>query len=105
MSVQDLRVSEPSLNSVAAGLELAERAIGAIRGGASVRIDLSAALRMTPSFANALVMSMLDALGVAAFNDRVTMTTGSDLVREAWQKAIERYERGVRLSTQHRNGA
>ena len=102
---REFRASEPSLNTVGAGLLLASQAVTALGRGDPVCIDLSPAERMTPSFANALVMTILEAVGEREFESRVTLRASSDLVREAWSKAVERYKRGIRLSTQRPGAA
>ena len=99
---REFRASEPSLNT---GLLLASQAVTALGRGDPVCIDLSPAERMTPSFANALVMTILEAVGEREFESRVTLRASSDLVREAWSKAVERYKRGIRLSTQRPGAA
>jgi hypothetical protein len=103
--LKEFRVEEQSLNTVAAGLSLAQHTVSALRNGEDVRIDLCAAERMTPSFANALVMTILMAVGEREFSDRVRLSASSGLVLEAWAKAVERYRRGIRLSTQQPGAA
>ncbi len=99
--VHEVRAVEPTLNTVSAGLQMATETVSALQRGESVRLDLTAAQRMTPSFANALVMSILAAVGLDQFREHVFVATTSDLVQEAWDKAFDRYQRGIRLSTQH----
>ena len=102
---REFRTTDPSLNTVGAGLALANEIVKTLLRGESVHLDLTAAQRMTPSFANALVMTMLEAVGEAAFHARVRLSTSADPVAEAWSKAIERYKRGIRLSTQRPGAA
>jgi hypothetical protein len=92
--------SDPSLNSVGAGLALAQQVIAAVRSGEAVTLDLRAAERMTPSFANALVMTILESIAAGQFESMVQPLFASQTVEEAWSKAAERYRRGIRLSTQ-----
>lgn len=61
--------------------------------------------RMTPSFANALVMTVIEAVGLAGFTASVTLINANALVAESWLKAVERYQRGIRLSTQQPGAA
>lgn len=99
------RVAEASLNSVSAGLALANAVVDALRAGETVVLDLSAAERMTPSFANALAMTILDAAGEAVAASRLSVLSTSGPVNEAWSKSVERYRRGFRLSTQRPGAA
>jgi hypothetical protein len=95
----------PSLNAVPAALELAARVVAVLEHGGTVILDLRAVERLTPSFANALAMTILDAAEPAEFRSRVDVRTGSDAVRESWSSAVSRYERGIRLSTQRKGAA
>jgi hypothetical protein len=100
-----LQIPESSLNTVSAALLLAQQAIESLRKHEPVRVDLTRAERMTSSFANALVMTILDAVGEQVFQSSVTLDTPSALVRESWDKAVERYRRGIRLTTQQSGAA
>lgn len=100
-----VRAEGPTLNTVSKGLELAERIVTALKLGRSVTLDFADAERLTPSFANAVVMTILDAVGIEGFRSKLRMETASPLVKESWAKAIERYERGIRLTTQRSNVA
>jgi hypothetical protein len=71
-----------------------------MKDGFVVLLDLKNVERLTPSFANALVMTIIEAVGEAAFRTRLTVVFGSDIVQDSWRKAAQRYERGVRLTTQ-----
>ncbi len=104
-SIRQFRPTEQSLNTVGAGLSLAEQIVSALRNGGVVQVDLTAAERMTPSFANALVMTVLDAVGEEEFRARVSVSHSSELVAEAWTKAVQRYARGIRLTTQRPGAA
>ncbi len=104
-ATKQFRETEAALNTVAAGLSLAAMVINELKAGSSVQLDFVAVERMTPSFANALVMTILDAVGVEVFRTRVSIAFSSTLVQEAWMKAVERYERGIRLSTQRPGAA
>lgn len=103
--VQEFPLQGPSLNTVTAGITVAHAAVAALQAGATVRIDMTQAERMTPSFANALVMTILDAVGSATFNARVCPVFSTPAVQEAWNKAVERYNRGLRLSNQQSGAA
>jgi hypothetical protein len=96
---------EPSLNSVAAGLELAQRVLEHVRAGQPTVIDFAHVDRMTPSYANALVMTLLEAVGPQVLPMQVALENVSPAVLASWASAVARYERGVRLSTQRSNAA
>lgn len=104
-TIHQLQVTEPTLNTVASGLSLARDIVAALRCGRAVALDMSTVERMTPSFANALVMTILDAVGLPVFRAQLQMSTVSPVVQDAWAKAIERYERGIRLTTQRPGAA
>ncbi|MFN0011797.1 MAG: hypothetical protein ACKVS8_09165 [Phycisphaerales bacterium] len=95
----------PSLVSAGAGLEHAAAVLAALARVGRVQLDATAAERMTPSFANALVMSILDAIGQSDFERRVELVGGPENLRENWNKAVDRYGRGIRLSTQRPRAA
>lgn len=95
----------PALNSGAAGLSLAIEALSAVGAEGVVRLDFGAVERMTASFANALVMTLLAELGEEALISRVALVSASDAVLAEWRRAIERYQRGIRLSTQRPGAA
>lgn len=102
---QEVRDDAKTLNTVAAGLAIAARIIEHVRSGVVVQVSLVAAERMTPSFANALVMTLIESLGIEAFRARVRLEAKADSVREQWNAAIDRYERGIRLTTQRPGAA
>jgi hypothetical protein len=94
-----------TLNTVPAALELAKRVIAQLRSGENVHLDLEPVERLTPSVANALVMTILDEVGRAEFDAMISVAFGSELASESWTKAVQRYERGIRLSTQRQGAA
>ena len=101
----NLEVEGPTQNTVSAGLDLAERVVSTIRDGYIVLLDLKGVERLTPSFANALVMTIIESVGDVAFRTKLSVVFGSELVEEGWRKAVQRYERGVRLTTQREGAA
>ncbi|MBM4107885.1 MAG: hypothetical protein FJ255_03600 [Phycisphaerae bacterium] len=90
---------ERTLNSAAEGLKMALRALEALRADEFVTIDATTAERVTPSFANAFVMTILAEAPDAFKSHRIRLDAG-DFVRRAFDASIDRYERGIRLSTQ-----
>lgn len=104
-TVRNFSAEGPSLNSVGGGLALAQLVVAALKAGEHVQIDLALADRMTPSYANALVMTILEAVGEEGFRLRVVHRATSPMVSEAWAKAVERYKRGIRLTTQQTDAA
>ena len=100
-----LELEGPTQNTVPAGLELAQRVVSAIQAGNTVCLDLTKVERLTPSFANALVMTILEAVGPDAFKSKLRLVFGSEFVESSWGQAVQRYERGVRLTTQREGAA
>jgi len=98
-------VSGPALNSGAEGVTLARQVLDSVQAGGPVVLELSAVQRMTASFANALVMTLLEAAGDHPLSDVIEMRGVQDSVRREWEKAESRYRRGIRLSTQHPRSA
>jgi hypothetical protein len=95
----------PTLNTVPAGLDLAVRIVELLKRERHAVLDFAEVERLTPSFANALVMTILDAVGLDELERKLRVANASPLVSESWFKAIERYQRGIRLSTQRQNVA
>lgn len=95
----------PALNSGAMGISLAERILSIVQSNGQISLDFSQVERMTASFTNALVMTLLEALGGEALIERVSRESAANGVLAEWQRAVERYERGVRLSTQRPGAA
>lgn len=67
---------------------------------AIVEIDLRDVSRMTPSFANTLVMRLLAVLPKADLRTRCVFLDPPAHVAAALRTAVERYEAGIRLSDQ-----
>jgi hypothetical protein len=88
-------------------LNLAERALSDANSWllpklatASVVIDCARVTRVTPSYANALVMTLLAAYPDAWTARRLTLRDALPYVWAEFEKAVDRYQRGIRLSTQ-----
>ncbi len=63
-------------------------------------MDLQRVERMTSSFANALVMTILDGVPRQVVRDRLNLQNASEVVEESINRAIERFDQGVRLTIQ-----
>lgn len=89
-----------ALRAASGGVSLAEEMAEKLRHGESARVDLAAVEIMTPSFANALVMTLLDHVSLADLRDRCSFVNRSDAVVDAMNRAVQRYQNGIRLTTQ-----
>lgn len=89
---------ESSLNSAGAGADLA-RAVLSCADPVLV-LDFSDVQVITPSFANAFIMTLLAECSVEELRARLSMTNRSNSVIEALNTAVVRYQRGIRLSGQ-----
>jgi hypothetical protein len=95
----------PSLNSAGEGLVLAHDVVVAVQSGRTVELNASGVERMTPSYANVLVMTLMEQLGTDLFRSKVRLINADEFVIESWDKAADRYARGIRLSTQRPSSA
>ena len=103
--VQETKVKGLPGMSPALGVELGNAIVKAVRAGNLVRVDLSGIERMTPSVANAIVLTVIEAVGEAQFGSHVLVETESAEIQDSWDKAVARYRRGIRLSTQRPRSA
>lgn len=87
------------LNSASRGLDLARDVSVRLEKSESIEIDCQGVARVTPSFANAFVMT-LAASDPAVFRSRVHIRNASSHVDDAFQSARDRFARGIRLTTQ-----
>ncbi len=88
------------LNSAVAGAELAAQVESAIAASDRVILDLSNVRRVTPSFANAFVMNVLEVTRAASLSSVVDVQSNQPIVLSAFADAESRYQRGIRLSSQ-----
>lgn len=102
--VQNVKLVGAAQNSAANGVATAQIVLSHIREGKNVALEFSDVERMTASFANALVMTLLESMGEDGLDKKIELINAAPIVAGEWQKAVERYQRGVRLSTQ-RHGA
>jgi hypothetical protein len=91
---------DPVLNSPDLGLALAYRVRDRLNAGHNVVIDLTGVERMTPSYANAFVMAVLEYLREDSLEPRVSFVNGEDIVMDAIYRSVARYGKGIRLSNQ-----
>jgi hypothetical protein len=91
---------ESSLRTSMSAEELARAVIDALRTERIVELDFQDVEIMTPSFANALVMTLLDEFPIEVLRERCVMLNRRDTVRESLSHAAQRYLRGIRLSSQ-----
>ena len=89
------------LKSAGDGLELAHEILSDLQLHESVALDFSQTEFITPSFTNALVLTLVHALGTDVFKERVCLSGVSSSVRSSLDRSVQRYERGIRLSSQH----
>ncbi len=87
------------LNSASRGAELAHAVLEQVALNGTVEIDASEVIRVTPSFANAFVMTVLDRMPDALACGKVRLVA-SDFVRAAFVASEDRFARGIRLSSQ-----
>ncbi len=95
----------PALNSGAMGISLAEKILSIVQSDGQISLDFAQVERMTASFTNALVMTLLEALGGDELDERVLRESAANGVLAEWQRAVDRYGRGIRLSTQRPGAA
>jgi hypothetical protein len=89
-----------AMNSPDGGLSLAYNLLDRLSQGDDVRLDFDGVGRITPSFSNAFVMTLLQRLSLEGFRARIQMVNQNAGVQTAIAESIRLYESGVRLSTQ-----
>lgn len=91
---------EAVLNSAVNGADLAAQVELAIAASERVTLDLSNVRRVTPSFANAFVMNVLEVTRATSLSSIVEIQSDQRIVISAFADAESRYQRGIRLSSQ-----
>lgn len=91
---------DSSLTSATRGQELAEHVILCLDCYKSVELDFSQVQVMTPSFANAFVMTLLHRVPLETVRQRCIMVNRPAWVASAVNQAAQRYLSGIRLSSQ-----
>ncbi len=89
---------ESILNRASAGLALAHQVLDALAFGEVVTLDFSAVDRMTPSFANAFMMTIKEA--PENLSQRIIMLHRNEQVIHALEESSRRFDQGLRLSIQ-----
>ena len=91
---------ETVLNHADRGLALARLILDRLNAGQTLTLDFARVERVTPSFANAFIMTLLEAAPVETLREAVKMVNRNDTVAVAINDSVRRYRRGIRLSTQ-----
>lgn len=86
------------MRSASLGESLAEVVSRALELQRDVRIDLASVEIMTPSFANAFLMTLLDRFPIAMLQSRCVFLNRQQSVIEVMNRAVQRFQSGVRLS-------
>lgn len=91
---------EQVCNSAERGLEVARAVLEALNCERIVHLNASETVRMTPSFINALVFTVMAEHPNENFRCRVHFIDASPLVSDQLATAVSRFTRGIRLSSQ-----
>lgn len=97
--MEQIRIDRSALRLASEGELLANSVSDAIRKGLSVRLDFASVEVITPSFANALVMVLLENHPLAVLKERCVFENRSQVVIHAMNAAVLRHQKGIRLST------
>lgn len=100
-----IEITESVLRSSSAAEELASTLIPRVECGEVLTVDFSSVQRMTPSYANTLVMLLLERFDLQLLKERCCFINRNQLVIEAMNRSAQRYLSGIRLSTQHQISA
>lgn len=88
------------LTSAAKGQELAEYVTMCLEHSEMVTLDFGGVEVITPSFANAFVMTLLHRMPLEEVRRRCVMVNRAEWVAARISDAARRYQSGVRLSSQ-----
>lgn len=88
------------LNSPTRAEEIFSQVVSLAEEHQHIEVDLADAIRMTPSFANTLVMRLMASPSFNNLDERVQFVNASCHVAAALQRARERFSQGIRLSDQ-----
>lgn len=91
---------QPVLNNALEGSKLAEQIAVYLRNRETVNIDLLHARRMTPSFANAMMMTLMDEFDIDMLKAHLDIQAANPQVIDAINTSIARFKSGIRLSSQ-----
>lgn len=95
-----LQPQSHALRSASEGLEMAREIVAHLQASQKVRVDFAAVEMMSPSFANTLVMTLLEQFSVDQLRANCEFANRTDVVIEAMNRAVQRYQSGIRLTTQ-----
>lgn len=93
-------IAPSALRSADYGASLAEDFIAALADFDRLIVDFAEVEIMTPSFTNALVMRLLERLPLSELQQRCIFENRSQHVIRAMNRAVTRYQSGIRLSSQ-----
>lgn len=100
MSTAEITITESVLNDASRGLALAQDVLVNLEHATRVVIDYALVERMTPSFSNAFVMTLLERHAIDALRERVVSKARNEQVAAAMSRSARRYLEGVRLAHQ-----
>lgn len=81
------------------GATVARDVLDRLDSFARVAVDCGKPSRMTPSFANGLIFTLMESLPPDALKSRVGIFNANASVRESLREAVLRYRRGVRFNS------
>lgn len=87
------------LTSASNGLRTAEEVLRLLRENDQVIVNLRAVESMTPSFANAFLMTLLETLG-SSIGSRVVLSNAPPRIADILTRSEKWYNSGIKLSTQ-----
>lgn len=99
MQVRTIQL-EPVLNSATEGLLCAERVLSLLSPGDPVCFTWEKVERITPSYANALVFTVAERVGLERAERLFGESKRFEPAAESIRVSIDRYRRGIRLSSQ-----
>lgn len=97
--VATIRIDEPSMRSAQCGEQMANAVLSHLAGGVDVRVDFAAVETMTPSFANTFLMLLLETYPIETLRARCDFANRSPHVVRVMNRAVLRFQAGIRLST------
>lgn len=95
-----IQLQSNALRSASEALDTAREILAHLREAERIRIDFAVVEMMSPSFANALVMTLLEQFTVDQLRARCEFANRNDVVIAAMNRAVQRYQSGIRLTTQ-----
>jgi len=93
------------LRSPNVGESLADEISHALRDSDKVCVDFACVENMSPSFANAFIMTLLADFPLSELRARCEFVNRSESVVDMMNRAIRRFQSGIRLTTQRPHAA